>query len=61
MQGRECWARDYAGEGNLGRVQSVKTHEEHAATGHQLWAEQLQVFRRYGDALPITPVDVARE
>ena len=60
-EGRECWARDYASEGDTGGLQRVRTDAEHAATAENLWADQLQVFKRYGDAVSIAPIDIHKE
>ena len=60
-EGRECWARDYASEGDKGRSQRVGTDVERVTTAKNLWADQLQVFQRYGDALSIPPVDITKE
>ena len=61
IEGRECWRRDYVGEVELSGLQGVGTEEQHAKLGHDLWADQQQVFRQYGDSLAIAPVDVSRE
>eukprot|EP01043_Picozoa_sp_COSAG02_P062271 COSAG02_NODE_8549_length_2527_cov_1.095513_2_plen_71_part_00 len=60
-EGRECWARDYASEGDKNGLQRVGTDAEHAKTAESLWIDQLQVFERYGDALSIAPIDSTKE
>jgi hypothetical protein len=60
-EGRECWARDYASEGDKSGSQRVGTDAEHAIIAENLWADQLQVFKRYGDALSIAPIDGTKE
>ena len=61
IEGRECWFRDYTSEGDPGGALAVAAQERSAAVGARLWADQMEAFRRYGDALSIAPIDVNRE
>ena len=57
VQGRECWVRDYDGSTRG----DVVTDALHAEMGANLWKDQVQTFKRYGDEMTIAPVDEDKE